>query len=138
MTGPGRARRLLERLGPNFVKLGQHMALCPDLVGPEFCDEFLKLTDRAPALPFEEVRRIISEDLRGEPEEFYSWINPCPLASRSLAQTHEARTLEGEPVVIKIQRPDARQVIARDMGRARVIEHILAIAQADVGVLGNR
>src|SRR5262245_43011017 len=127
---PERARRLLVRLGPGFIKVGQYLALRPDLIGHEFCLEFLKLADRVPSFPFEEARRAITEDLGRPPEEFFSWINPRPLAAGSLAQVHAARTRQGAEVAIKIQRPGIRQAIERDLGRARLIGRILDITQA--------
>src|SRR5262249_39431458 len=60
---PQRVRRVLEILGPTFVKLGQILATRPDLFGPEWISEFEKLQSQAPPLDFEELRPQIEEDL---------------------------------------------------------------------------
>jgi ubiquinone biosynthesis protein len=129
---PERARRRLERLGPTFVKVGQYLALRPDLIGEEYCEEFLKLTDRVPPFPFEDVRRILTEDLGGPPEEFFSWISPRPIAAGSLAQAHSARTRQGDEVAIKVQRPGVREIVERDLKRARLMGRILEMTQATI------
>lgn len=45
---PARLRRVLEELGPTFVKLGQVLATRVDLFGPEWLAELSKLQDHAP------------------------------------------------------------------------------------------
>ncbi len=127
---PERLRRFLERRGPIFVKAGQHLALRPDLIDQAFCDELLKMADRVPPFPYDEAARIIAEDLGSQPDELFEWINPRPLAAGSLAQVHLARTLTGDEVAVKVQRPKARELVERDLGRARVLHRILQIAGA--------
>ncbi len=41
-------------------------------------------------------------------------IDPIPLGSASLAQTHRARLVTGEDVVIKMLKPDVRQMVIND------------------------
>src|SRR5439155_1375123 len=53
---PQRVRRVLEFLGPTFIKLGQILATRPDLFGPEWLAEFEKLQWHAPLLDFAELR----------------------------------------------------------------------------------
>ena len=42
---PVRVRMVLEELGPTFVKLGQILSTRPDLIPPEWANEFKKLQD---------------------------------------------------------------------------------------------
>ena len=46
LTGPQRFRRLFEDLGGSFIKFGQMLALQPDIVSLEYCDELFNLLDR--------------------------------------------------------------------------------------------
>src|SRR5690348_5788189 len=66
---PQRVRRVLEILGPTFVKLGQILATRPDLFGPEWISEFERLQSQAPPLKFDELRPQIEEDLGAALEE---------------------------------------------------------------------
>ena len=75
---PARVRLALEELGPTFVKLGQMLATRVDLFEPEWIAEFGKLQDSAPAAPWDEVLRQLTEDLGARPEEVF------PLSASSL------------------------------------------------------
>ncbi len=119
INGPVGFRRRLERLGPTFIKIGQFLALRPDLIPQEYCDELMLLMDRVPPFSWEYAREILREDLGGEPNEIFAYINPRPVAAGSLAQTHIARLKEGTEVAVKIQRPDIQSKIERDLNRAR-------------------
>lgn len=44
----------------------------------------------------------------------FSWIDPVPLGSGSLAQIHIARLKEGEEVVIKVLKPGVRKMVETD------------------------
>jgi ubiquinone biosynthesis protein len=133
MAGPERVRELLERLGPTFVKVGQYLALRPDLLPQEYCDELMRLLDRVPPFPWEEARAILEDEL-GDLERSFDSIEPRPLAAGSLAQTHRARLLSGEPVVVKVQRPGVREAVLRDLGRLRAIARVLQTARVPVVV----
>ena len=123
--GPAGLRELLERAGPTFVKIGQFLALRPDLVRQEYADELMRLLDRAPTFPYADVRDIVAEDLGGEPDEIFSYFNRRPVAAGSLAQTHLARLEDGAEVAVKILRPNIRTQVLRDLKRARLMARIL-------------
>ena len=109
--GPVGFRRFLERRGPTFVKIGQFLALRPDLIPREFSEELMRLFERVPAFPWPEARRIIREDLDGEPAELFGYFDPNPVAAGSLAQIYFARLDNGAEVAVKILRPGARERI---------------------------
>lgn len=110
-----RARRVLEELGPTFVKLGQVMATRVDLFGPEWLEEFSKLQDKAPAVDYVEIEKQLTEDLGAPPEEIFPVTVTEPLAAASLAQVHKARLEDGTWVVLKIRRPGIRPVVEADL-----------------------
>jgi ubiquinone biosynthesis protein len=126
--GPVGFRHRLERLGPVFIKIGQFLALRPDLLPQEYCDELMYLTDRVPPFPWQQASAILKEDLKGEPGEIFSYINPNPVAAGSLAQTHLARLKDGTEVAVKIQRPDIRTQVFRDLKRARRLALLLELS----------
>lgn len=128
VKGPPGLRQLLQRLGPTFIKIGQFLALRPDLIPQEYCDELLGLVDQVPPFPWDQALQILQEDLADDPKTLFALINPRPVAAGSLAQTHAARLHDGTEVAIKVQRPNIRERVARDLTRANLIARVLAVS----------
>src|SRR5215470_16072956 len=126
---PQRVRRVLEILGPTFIKLGQILATRPDLFGPEWIAEFEKLQAQAPPLDFKELRPQIEEDLGAPLGEIFAEVDTTPLAAASVAQVHRATLKDGTNVVLKIQRPGIRPTIEADM---RLLAHLASLAEKSV------
>ena len=124
-----RARLALQELGPTFIKLGQMLSMRPDLITPEFAEEFKKLQDRVPPCDFEEVKGVLEEELKAPLESRFSRFDPLPIAAASLAQVHKAE-LKGEPVAVKVQRPGIRRVIETDID---ILLQIAGIAKRRLG-----
>ncbi|MDD2729548.1 AarF/UbiB family protein [Malikia sp.] len=115
LTPPQRARRVLEELGPTFVKLGQVLSTRVDLFEPEWIAEFGQLQDSAPPVPYAELLPQLVEDLGGPPEQVFAAFNPEPLAAASIAQVHRARLEDGTEVVVKVRRPGIKPVVEADL-----------------------
>ncbi|MEK7073455.1 MAG: AarF/UbiB family protein [Patescibacteria group bacterium] len=115
-----RFRRACEELGPTFVKLGQMLAVRPDVVGEDAAAEFAKLQERAAVVPYAEVLAVLQENLGGDWKKFFRSVTPRPIASASVAQVHRAVTLDGTHIVLKVQRPGIRVDMMRDL-------HLLAL-----------
>ncbi|MEJ2041628.1 MAG: AarF/UbiB family protein, partial [Desulfosarcinaceae bacterium] len=64
LPDPARIRRALEELGPSFIKLGQLMSTRADIFPPDYIEEFIKLQDQVPPVPFEDIRRVIEREMR--------------------------------------------------------------------------
>ncbi len=108
-------RRSFERLGPTFVKLGQLLSLRPDLVPREYSEEFEKLQDHVSSFPYRQIKKIVEEDLQKPLNKIFSSFDKKPLASASIAQVHRAVLKSGKKVVVKVQRPDIREIIDTDL-----------------------
>jgi len=122
---PARLRRLLIRLGPMFVKIGQFLALRPDVLPQEYCDELLQLVDQAEPEPWENIRTTIERELGAPPEEIFRYIRTRPLAAGSIAQVHLARLHNGDRVVVKVQRTNLEERVDRDLRRVRWLARVL-------------
>lgn len=109
----------LIRLGPLFVKLGQYLALRPDVLPQEVCDELLTLVDEVPPFPWSEARAILVRELGGEPEALFAHFPRQPAASGSLAQVYVARLASGEAVAVKVLRPGIEERAEKDLRRLR-------------------
>jgi ubiquinone biosynthesis protein len=129
---PARVRRALEDLGPTFIKLGQMLATRMDMFPPEWIAEFEKLQDQAPAVPFEDIRKQLCEDLGAEPEEVFSDLDTEPLAAASIAQVHRARLRDGTEVVVKVRRPGIRPLVEADLRLLQRLAKIFAAESSDM------
>ncbi|MCX5970419.1 MAG: AarF/UbiB family protein, partial [Coprothermobacterota bacterium] len=110
-----RFRKVLEELGPTFIKFGQILSTRPDLIPPRYCSELRKLQDHVPPFPFEEVKAAVEADLKKPLEEVFRHFSPKPAAAASLAQVHLATLLDGKKVVVKVQRPRVKEIIDEDL-----------------------
>src|SRR5437868_5731434 len=75
-------RRALEELGTTYIKLGQLLSSRPDLLPDAYIEELGKLVDDVPAVPFEQIERVIAEEL---PADAFVRVDPAPLATASIA-----------------------------------------------------
>ena len=115
-----RLRSALEELGPTFAKLGQILSTRPDLLPPEFIEELATLQDHVPPLTEEQVVKVMEQELGVPWEDVFDHIDPQPLAAGTIAEVHRAGLANGEPVVVKVQRPDARELIEQDLALLEV------------------
>ncbi len=126
MPMPVRARKVLEELGPTFIKLGQILSTRPDIIPLEFCKEFEKLQDDVPPFEYKKAEEVIRDELKNPVDKVFNNFSRTPEAAASLSQVHFAELKTGEKVVVKVQRPDIRKVITTDLnileGLAKLME----------------
>jgi ubiquinone biosynthesis protein len=109
-----RLRRVFEELGPTFVKAGQILSTRPDLIPPDILKELSKLQDEVPPFPFEQVQECIEAELKKPMDQIFQSFARVPIASASIGQVHEAVLLNGQEVVVKVQRPNIEQIVRID------------------------
>jgi predicted unusual protein kinase regulating ubiquinone biosynthesis (AarF/ABC1/UbiB family) len=127
--------RDLESLGPTFIKLGQILSTRTDLLPPAYLDALSRLQDNVDPFPYEDVERIIREDLGVRLSHAFVEFDPVPVAAASLGQVHRAMLRGGREVAVKVQRPDIRERIETDLAAfkdiAVVIDRIGAAKHVD-------
>ena len=108
-------REGLLELGPTFIKVGQLFSTRADLFPVAYVNELSKLQDQVPAFGYEQVEKIIQEDLGKSISQLFASFDPIPLAAASLGQVHKAKLTSGEEVVVKIQRPGLKKLFTIDL-----------------------
>jgi len=131
---PERVRRVMEELGPTFVKLGQVLATRVDLFSAEWLREFSRLQDKAPTLSWDEIEPQLTEDLGCPPDSAFVEVEHEALAAASLAQVHRARLEDGRWVALKVRRPGIRPVVEADL---RLLGRLADIVESEVPELAR-
>jgi len=122
-------RRRLEILGPTYIKLGQILSLREDILPQEITDELKNLLDRLQVVPFPRYLELVQAELEQPVDEVFSWIDPRPTGSASIAQLHRGTLISGESVILKVVKPGIRETLARDarllLGLGRLLQLLL-------------
>ena len=105
----------LERLGPTFIKLGQLLSTRADLLPPAYLEALARLQDNVDPFPFDDVERIVQDELGVRLSKAFETFNPDPIAAASLGQVHRAVMRGGRAVAVKVQRPDVRERVMKDL-----------------------
>jgi ubiquinone biosynthesis protein len=108
-------REMLDELGPTFVKFGQLLSTRPDIVPPDILLELQGLQDDVRPFPYEDVERVIQEDLELSVEQLFTEFETTPVAAASIGQVHRATLPNGHRVAVKVQRPNAPRQVDADL-----------------------
>ena len=123
---PERLRMAMEELGPTFIKFGQLLSTRPDFIQHDYLHELAKLQDKVPSFSYEEVEEIFLDETGKRPQEIFLEFDKTPLAAASIGQVHEGTLINGDKVVIKVQRPDIENIIAVDI---EILSHLASLME---------
>lgn len=129
LTREERIRMALEDLGPTFVKLGQILSTRPDLVPVSLIHELSKLQDDVPPFPASQVTAIIESELSMSVADVFERFDTIPYAAASIGQVHRARFKTGEEVIVKVQRPNIKQMIEVDL---EILLHLATLVERHI------
>lgn len=125
-TRAERVRLAVEELGPTFVKAGQYMSTRADLLAPEYLHALAKLQDDVPPFPAAQARAVIESELGRPVSRLFARFDDRPLAAASISQIHAARLHDGREVVVKVERPGIRRLVANDL---EIMARLAALAE---------
>src|SRR5688572_22252983 len=117
-TSPEKARAFRKRLvelGPAYIKLGQVLSTRPDLLPESYVHELEKLQDDVPPIAYAEAEEVVESQLGGRMSKLFESFEREPLGTASLGQVHAAVLRGGRDVVVKVQRPNIRELLADDL-----------------------
>ena len=98
-----------------WVKLGQFLSTRVDVLPIQITQELESLRDEVPPVSGAIIIHQIEADLNRSIGDVFASISPQPIGSASLAQVHQAQTVAGDFVVVKVLRPGIRETIRADM-----------------------
>lgn len=115
MSGKCKLSRILEEFGPAYVKLGQILACCSDVLPQSYCDELSRLRTDIKPLAFGDVLKVLENEYGNELDKIFASVSYTPVGSASLAQVHKATLFDGSLVAVKILRPGVRNQMFRNL-----------------------
>ena len=122
-------RELIVQNGAAFIKVGQALAIRPDVLPEPYMVEFAKLLDQVPPFAAVEAQTALRASLAAQgapaPEDIFESMAAfdAPVAAASIGQVYKARLKPGkvnglaEPVTVavKLQRPDILDSVSLDL-----------------------
>ncbi len=121
MSRSERFRRIIEDLGPTYIKFGQILADRPDLISENLRRELKKLQSSARPFDDDHAIAIVERELGDTIENVFAEFNREYIAAASIAQVYSAVLHSGEKVVLKVQRPGIRSKIKLDIILIRIL-----------------
>lgn len=125
---PVRLREILEDLGPTYVKLGQIMSMRSDVLPEEYCRELTSLRTKVRPVAFCEMKDLLEAELGAPLSQVFSSLEEIPVGSASIAQVHRGYLKNGDEVVVKIQRPNIREIMEEDIVLLKKAAKVLNLA----------
>ena len=127
------ARQIVTVLGTMkgaAMKLGQVLSfldvgLVPEQYREEFQLELAKLRDAAPHVSFEQMRKVIEDDLDEPISTVFADFDEEAIAAASIGQVYRATLRDGRPVAVKVQYPGVASAVRSDMRNLNVILRLL-------------
>jgi predicted unusual protein kinase regulating ubiquinone biosynthesis (AarF/ABC1/UbiB family) len=126
------------------MKLGQVMSfLDVGLVPEEYREEFQRklgeLRDAAPKVRFEDMQKVIEEELEEPVSEVFSEFDTEPIAAASIGQVYRATLHDGRDVAVKVQYPGVAGAVRADMQNLGLILRLMkrVAPGIDVGAIAD-
>ena len=116
----GRFVRVAMKFRGGLIKLGQVASLRIDVIPEAMTQELVKLQDRVPPHPFDEIATQIERELGHPVNELFASFEEIPVASASLGQVHRARDQQGRDVAVKVLYPGVERSVAIDLRMVKI------------------
>jgi ubiquinone biosynthesis protein len=121
--GPSLAERLTDS-GPLYLEIGHALSLRPDLVPAAEWRPLTQSSWRRAPMPGGDVIEVVSTALGRPPAQAFDSFEMLPVRSGALVQVHQA-VLDGEPVYVKLLRPEARRLVDDGASWRKQVQRLL-------------
>ncbi|MFD3508132.1 ABC1 kinase family protein [Nocardia sp. NPDC058666] len=139
-----KAQQIVAVLGSmkgSAMKLGQMASVLdlnfvPEAHREQFRQQLAALQDRAPAMPFATMRKVIEDDLGPLARTFVEF-DETSIAAASIGQVHRARLHDGRVVAVKVKYPGVERAVHADIGNLEFLSKMgksMLPSLADTGV----
>ncbi|CAL8461942.1 g1473 [Coccomyxa elongata] len=118
-----------------YLKVGQFIGTRADFIPKPICKRLALLQDQVPPMSEQQTRGVLEAELGLRLINIFDWIDlKKPLGSASISQVHKAKLLNPRRwanapkdgiVAVKVQYPDALQVMIQDLSNIRVAAKFL-------------
>ncbi|MEU2798472.1 MULTISPECIES: AarF/UbiB family protein [unclassified Streptomyces] len=130
---PEELSRIVERLGPAFIKFAQIASTREDVLPPRACAALKRLHDSVEPMRTQDVHRVLAAHLGPGRAEMLTDFRPEPLGSGSIACVYPARLGDGTQVAVKLRRPGITDTVRRDVA---ILSTVFALAGRLPGLRG--
>ncbi|MFC4373853.1 ABC1 kinase family protein [Nocardia halotolerans] len=142
MTTAQQIVAVLGSMKGSAMKLGQMASVLdldfvPEAHREQFRKQLSALQDKAPAVDFATMRRVVEDDL-GPLSRTFAEFGDTPIAAASIGQVHRARLHDGRVVAVKVKYPGVEQAVHADIGNLEFLSKMgrsVLPSMADHGVL---
>ncbi|PSB00773.1 ABC1 kinase family protein [Merismopedia glauca] len=123
---PAVLRNILVDLGPVYIKLGQLLSTRPDLLPASYIDALSTLQAQVPPAPWVEIEATLQQEVKQPLDRVFTSIDPIPVATGSIGQTHKAILADGRQVALKIRRPGINKIVTQDITLIRTLADLVS------------
>ena len=81
----------------------------------ELQDKLAELRDSSPAVPFDDMRKVIERELGDRISNLFAEFDPDAVAAASIGQVYRARLKDGREVAVKVQYPGIAEAVRADL-----------------------
>ncbi len=106
-----------------LMKFGQMASYLSSPASPEAAETMARLYAQGTPFAFDEIGRVVEEDLGGELPALFESIDRKPLAAASIGQVHRARWA-GQDVAVKVQYPGIEKALRHDLAAVGFIARL--------------
>jgi len=115
-----RLARLIQALGPTFVKFAQVASTRRDAMPAELCAELSVLHDAVTPMSSKDRARALRLAFGDRQRQEFAEVAERPLASGSIACVYRSRLRDGRVVALKLKRPGIERRMAADLALLRL------------------
>ena len=102
------------------MKVAQILSTIPDALPPEYAAELASLQADAPSMGWLFVKRRMRAELGADWQSHFEHFEKEAISAASLGQVHQATSLAGDKLAVKLQYPDMASAIDADLNQLKL------------------
>ncbi|NNH72755.1 AarF/ABC1/UbiB kinase family protein [Nocardia uniformis] len=119
VTALGGMRGAAMKIGQTLASID--MGIWPENIRDEMQKTLNKLLDSAPTVSFDQMKRVIEQNLGGRISAIFAEFDTEPIAAASIGQVYRAVLKDGREVAVKVQYPGIDKAIRADLNNLSLV-----------------